>query len=307
MRVKGEYVESSEIADIAVTTTMTGKQVFVRDLATVRDTIKDLSLDEKINRHDGARIIISKQTGANTVAIARQVKAEMEQIRKTLPPDIEFTLIRDGSEEIINAINGLTESIFYALLFVVLVVLVFLGNWRSTVIIALTIPISLVTSFIYLLLADSSLNIISLASLTVAIGMVVDDAIVVLVSMFLDGLAYLVDAVPRLGSLHANLQALLGDTHQLLFLRRGLTDDKHSRSIGIVTVEDGRKINVDDIALLQDVLCLGNTVTHHLVDAGTDTHRERRSLAITDIIVQTGGNGMMLRTIVATDLVYLQR
>ncbi|MBQ6742894.1 MAG: efflux RND transporter permease subunit [Bacteroidales bacterium] len=180
MRVKGEYVESSEIADIAVSTTLTGKQVFVRDLATVRDTIKDLSLDEKINRHDGARIIISKQTGANTVQIARQVKAEMERIQKTLPPDIETTLIRDGSTDIVNAINGLTESIFYALLFVVLVVLVFLGNWRATVIIALTIPISLVTSFIYLLLADSSLNIISLASLTVAIGMVVDDAIVVL-------------------------------------------------------------------------------------------------------------------------------
>ena len=180
MRVKGEYVESSEIADIAVTTTYTGRQVFVRDLATVRDTIKDLSLDEKINRHDGARIIISKQTGANTVQIAREVKAEMERIQKTLPPDIETTLIRDGSTDIVNAINGLSESIFYALLFVVLVVLVFLGNWRSTVIIALTIPISLVTSFIYLLLADSSLNIISLASLTVAIGMVVDDAIVVL-------------------------------------------------------------------------------------------------------------------------------
>ena len=180
MRVKGEYVESSEIADIVVTTTYDGKQVFVRDLATVRDTIKDLSLDEKINGRDGARLIITKQTGANTVAIAREVRAEMEQIMKTLPPDIKVTNVRDGSEEIVNAINGLTESIFYALLFVILVVLIFLGNWRSTVIIALTIPISLVTSFIYLLLADSSLNIISLASLTVAIGMVVDDAIVVL-------------------------------------------------------------------------------------------------------------------------------
>ena len=180
MRVKGEYVESSEINDIAVALTPTGKQIFVRDLATVRDTIKDLSLDEKINRQDGARLIITKQTGANTVAIAREVKAEMEDIQKTLPPDIEMTLVRDASEEIVNAINGLSESIFYALLFVVLVVLIFLGNWRSTIIIALTIPISLVTSFIYLLLADSSLNIISLASLTVAIGMVVDDAIVVL-------------------------------------------------------------------------------------------------------------------------------
>ncbi|MBR0073710.1 MAG: efflux RND transporter permease subunit [Bacteroidales bacterium] len=180
MRVKGEYVESSEISDIAIATTPTGKQIFVRDVATVRDTIKDLSLDEKINRQDGARLIITKQTGANTVKIANEVRAEMEKIKKTLPPDITITNIRDGSEEIVNAINGLSESIFYALMFVILVVLIFLGNWRATIIISLTIPISLVTSFIYLLLADSSLNIISLASLTVAIGMVVDDAIVVL-------------------------------------------------------------------------------------------------------------------------------
>ncbi len=180
MRVKGEYVESSEISDIVIATTPTGKQVFVRDIATVRDTIKDLSLDEKINRKDGARLIITKQTGANTVQIANKVRAEMDKIMKTMPPDITATLIRDGSTDITNAINGLTESIFYALLFVILVVLIFLGNWRSTIIIALTIPISLVTSFIYLLVADSSLNIISLASLTVAIGMVVDDAIVVL-------------------------------------------------------------------------------------------------------------------------------
>ena len=179
MRVKGEYVESSEINDIVVTT-IGGKQIFVRDLATVRDTIKDLTLDEKINGQDGARLSISKQTGANTVAIAREVKKKMEQIQKTLPPDITVTLINDGSEEIVNAINGLAESIFYALLFVILVVFIFLGNWRSTIIISLTIPISLITSFIYLLLADSSLNIISLSSLTVAIGLVVDDAIVVL-------------------------------------------------------------------------------------------------------------------------------
>ena len=180
MRVKGEYVESSDINDIVVTTTPTGKQIFVRDLATVRDTIKDLSLDEKINGRDGARLIITKQTGANTVAIAKQVRKKMEEIKKQLPPDINITMIYDSSEGIQNSINGLSESIFYALLFVVLVVFVFLGEWRSTIIIGLTIPISLVTSFIYLLVTDSSLNIVSMASLTIAIGMVVDDAIVVL-------------------------------------------------------------------------------------------------------------------------------
>lgn len=179
MRVKSEYQESAEIANIMIAN-IGGKPIYVRDLATVRDTIKDLSLDEKINRHDGARLTISKQTGANTVAIAKAVHKKMAEIEKNLPPDIKVFLIRDESTEIQNAINGLASSIFYALLFVVLVVFVFLGNWRSTIIIGVTIPISLVTSFIYLLVADSSLNIISLASLTVAIGMVVDDAIVVL-------------------------------------------------------------------------------------------------------------------------------
>ncbi len=180
LRVESEYKESSEINDIVVTTTRDGKQIFVKDLATVRDTIKDLSLDERLNGQEAVRMIITKQTGANTVEIARQVRKEMAKIQKTLPPDIEIDIIRDGSEDIENAIFGLAESIFYALLFVVLVVFIFLGNWRATVIIGITIPISLLTSFIYLLMADSSLNIISLASLTVAIGMVVDDAIVVL-------------------------------------------------------------------------------------------------------------------------------
>lgn len=189
LRVESEYIESSEINNIVVTTTPDGKQVFVRDLATVRDTIKDLSLDERISilengqdilGKEGVRLQISKQTGANTVEICKKVNEEMEKIMKILPPDIECTVIRDGSIEIKNAIFGLADSIFYALLFVVLVVLVFLGNWRSTLIISLTIPISLIVSFIYLLMSDSSLNIVSLASLTIAIGMVVDDAIVVL-------------------------------------------------------------------------------------------------------------------------------
>ena len=180
LRVEGEYVESSEINDIVVSTAMDGSQVFVRDLAVVRDTIKDLTVEEKVDGGDGVRLMITRQSGANSVQIANDVRREMEQIQKTLPPDIKFQIIYDSSEDITNAIHGLAESIFFALLFVVLVVLFFLGKWRATLIIGLTIPISLLTAFIYLLVADSSINIISLCSLTVAIGMVVDDAIVVL-------------------------------------------------------------------------------------------------------------------------------
>lgn len=179
LRVEGEYVESSEINDIVVKVDA-GRAVFVRDIATVKDTIKDFTLEEKINGKDGVRLVVMKQTGANTVQVATDVKKGIEKVVKTLPPDIKLQMIYDQSEDIEDAIASLAESIGYALLFVVLVVLFFLGRWRATLIISLTIPISLVVSFIYLLVADSSINIISLCSLTVAIGMVVDDAIVVL-------------------------------------------------------------------------------------------------------------------------------
>ncbi len=179
MQVRSEYVESSEIGDIVVTSMM-GKPIFVKDVATIRDTIRDLTLDEKVNGQEAVRLMISKKSGANTVQVCKDVRKELEKIKKNLPSDIELGIIYDSSEEIQNSINSLKESILYALLFVVLVVFFFLGKWRATFIIAVTIPISLIVAFIYLLFVGSSLNIISLSSLTVAIGMVVDDAIVVL-------------------------------------------------------------------------------------------------------------------------------
>lgn len=180
LRVQSEYIESNEMEDIVIATTQQGKQVHIRDIAEVRDTIKDVTLDEKVNGRDGVRLIVMKQSGANTVQVCEDVQKEMKKIQKTLPPDIHIETIYDSSTDIKNAISGLGESIGYALLFVILVVLFFLGRWRATIIISLTIPISLIVAFIYLEMADSSLNIISLCSLSIAIGMVVDDAIVVL-------------------------------------------------------------------------------------------------------------------------------
>ncbi|MBO7278575.1 MAG: efflux RND transporter permease subunit [Bacteroidales bacterium] len=180
MQVRSEYLESDEINDIVISATPTGKKVFVRDVAIIRDTLKDLSLDEKINSQEGVRMMITKQTGGNTVKICKELTEELAKIEKRLPSDINFEVIYDSSDEIKNSIDSLKESIFYALLFVVLVVLLFLGRWRATFIIGITIPIALIVAFVYLFLTGSSINIISLCSLTVAIGMVVDDAIVVL-------------------------------------------------------------------------------------------------------------------------------
>ena len=180
MEVRSEFLESAEINDIVVTTTRDGRQVFVRDIAQVKDTIKELSLDEKTDGIDCARLMVSKRTGGNTVQICRDVRKEIERIKKTLPADVQIRVIYDQSDTIQNTIDSLEESILYALLFVVLVVLFFLGRWRAALIVGLTIPISLIVAFIYLALAGSSLNMISLCSLNIAIGMVVDDAIVVL-------------------------------------------------------------------------------------------------------------------------------
>ena len=180
MQVRSEFIESSEINNLMVTITPQGQQVFVRDIATVRDTIKDLSLDEKTNGREAARLIVAKQSGSNTVQVCEDVQEELAKIQKQLPADVQIQEIYNSADNIRNSINSLEESVFYALLFVVLVVLFFLGKWRATIIISLTIPISLIVAFIYLKMADSSINIISLCSLSIAIGMVVDDAIVVL-------------------------------------------------------------------------------------------------------------------------------
>ena len=180
MQVRSEYIESSEIGDLMVAMTPQGQQVFIRDIATIKDTIKDLTLDEKTNGRESVRLVVSKQTGANTVQVCRDIRKELQKIQAQLPSDVKIEKIYDSSENIQNSINSLEESILYALLFVVLVVLFFLGKWRATIIIAITIPIALIVAFVYLGLVDSSLNIISLCSLTIAIGMVVDDAIVVL-------------------------------------------------------------------------------------------------------------------------------
>ena len=112
--------------------------------------------------------------------IARAVQKMLPEIQKSLPSDIKISVINDSSDNIIRTIDSLAETVIYALIFVMIVVLFFLGRWRATVIIILTIPISLIAAFIYLTLTGGTLNIISLSSLSLAIGLVVDDAIVVL-------------------------------------------------------------------------------------------------------------------------------
>ena len=180
LRVEGEFDDPKEMENIVVGS-YNGAVVYLRDVATVVDSVQERAQRTFNNGKEGAMIIVQKQSGGNSVEISKKVMEMLPKLQKTLPSDVKLGIIVNTSDNITNTINSLAETIMFAMLFVVLVVFVFLGRWRATVIICLTIPMSLVGSFIYLGIIDGgSINIISLSCLSIAIGSVVDDAIVVL-------------------------------------------------------------------------------------------------------------------------------
>jgi hydrophobe/amphiphile efflux-1 (HAE1) family protein len=179
LRLQGEF-ESSNIIKNIIVSNSNGKTVYLNDIATVRDSLKDIKSYERANGGKNVRVMVQKQSDANTVTVADNIKKELEQIKKTLPPDVKVEILMDSSTNTISSINNLSETLIYALIFVVLVVIIFLGRARPTFIISLSIPISLIVGFVYMYLSGGTINIITLSSLSIAIGLVVDDSIVVL-------------------------------------------------------------------------------------------------------------------------------
>ena len=179
LRIEGEFPESDIVKNLVVSS-FNGSNVYLKDIAEVRDTIRESKLDTKINGVKGMSMYVQKQSGGNTVKVTKEIEKSLETLKKELPPDVKIEKLFDSASFIKDSISNLTETLMYAAIFVILVVLFFLGRWRATFIIILTIPISLIVAFIYLFVSGASINIISLTSLSIAIGMVVDDAIVVL-------------------------------------------------------------------------------------------------------------------------------
>ncbi len=179
LRVQGEFKSSDEMKDIVVGS-FNGRNIYLKDVARIDDSLEERSQTTYNNGRRGAMIIVQKQSGANSVEISEKVMNMLPQLQKRLPSDVKIGVIVDTSDNINNTIDSLIETVMYALLFVVIVVFFFLGRWRATLIICITIPISLIASFIYLAVTGNTLNIISLSALSISIGMVVDDAIVVL-------------------------------------------------------------------------------------------------------------------------------
>ena len=180
VRVEKEFKSAEEMLNVIVGTSNTGAPIYLRDVAVVNDGEQERLQKVYSNGQQGAMITIQKQTDANTVQVIKGIKKELKKIEKTLPSDIKINVIVDGSLNIIDTINSLKDTILITFIVVMAVVFLFLGRWRATVIIVLSIPISLIASVIYLFATGNTLNIISMSALTIAIGMVVDDAIVVL-------------------------------------------------------------------------------------------------------------------------------
>ena len=179
LRVEKEFSSADQMLDVVVGHA-NGKTIYLRDVARVVDGVEERYQESYINGVQGAQIVIQKQAEANTVNVIKGVKKAMKDIQKGLPSDIEIRTVVDGSSNILNTLNSLKETIIVTFLIVMLVVYLFLGRWRATFIIVLSIPVSLLASLMYLWATGNTLNIVSMSSLSIAIGMVVDDAIVVL-------------------------------------------------------------------------------------------------------------------------------
>ncbi|MDP2912836.1 MAG: efflux RND transporter permease subunit, partial [Candidatus Omnitrophota bacterium] len=178
LRFPGEFEDPFEINQVMLGS-HNGNFVYLKDVAKVEDGFSEITSEVRFDRKPGLMVMVQKQTGTNTVEVAQRIKKKLNQLEKGLPSDIKIHIMFDTSQDIVNALDSLKSSVWIGIIFVILVVWFFLRQLLGSLIIALTIPFSLLIAFIYLFLSGKTINVISLSSLAIASGMVVDNAIVV--------------------------------------------------------------------------------------------------------------------------------
>ena len=178
IRLPGEFMTPEEI-NLVILGKRNGKVIYLRDVARIEDSFKEVTSEVRINEQPGVMLMVQKQSGTNTVEVAGRVKERLKDLEKNFPADVKINTIFDTSKDIINSINSLKSSVWLAVVLVIFVVWFFLRSAAPSMIVALTIPFSLLISFIYLFLSGKTINTISLSSIAIASGMVVDNAIVV--------------------------------------------------------------------------------------------------------------------------------
>ncbi|NLE02755.1 MAG: efflux RND transporter permease subunit [Fibrobacter sp.] len=182
LRIYSEYKSIEQISNITVKAGTV--PIRLKDVATVEDGFEEQSSDVRVNGGQGVAVVINKQSDANTVQTVRAVRNALPEIKKILPSSVEFTTIFDSAEFTEKSIDNLSSTAVMSFVIVVFVIYLFLRNWRSSLIMAISMPVSIITTFAVLYLSNLTLNVISMAGLALAIGMLVDNSIVVLENIF---------------------------------------------------------------------------------------------------------------------------
>jgi hydrophobic/amphiphilic exporter-1 (mainly G- bacteria), HAE1 family len=182
LRSQGQFETLNQIANIVVMT-RAGVPVYLKDIADVKDTTEDNRSILRINGRAGVRMQVTKQSGTNTVQIAQGVRAELERINREVP-GVHLTLLDDSAKFIERSISAVQEHVMLGSGLVVLIIFLFLRNFRSTLIVCTSIPISVVGTFALLYFGGLTLNTMTFGGLALGVGMIVDAAIVVLENSF---------------------------------------------------------------------------------------------------------------------------
>src|SRR5580765_8372648 len=179
VKTQGRLLDDQEFGDIILRTNPDGSQVRLKDVARIE---LGTMLYNAVGRHDGkpaAVIAVFQIPGTNALEVANEIKKAMEDLKTRFPPDMDYTVSLDTTLPVTEGINEIVHTLLEAVVLVIIVVFVFLQNWRATLIPLLTVPVSLVGAFMFFPLLGFSINVLSLLGLVLAIGIVVDDAIVV--------------------------------------------------------------------------------------------------------------------------------
>jgi HAE1 family hydrophobic/amphiphilic exporter-1 len=178
--------EFQEIEDFesAIVANVAGQPIYLGDVATVEQGYKEREAITRVNGTESVELAVYKEGDANTVQVANRIERRIEQIRKTLPDNLELVKIYDQSKFIASAINNVTTAAIFGGILAIIVLYGFLGDARATSIIAIAIPVSIVGTFLLMYTNEVSLNIMSLGGVALAVGMLVDNAIVVLENIF---------------------------------------------------------------------------------------------------------------------------
>jgi hydrophobe/amphiphile efflux-1 (HAE1) family protein len=179
VETQGRFTSPDQFADVVIRTDEQGRQVRVGDVARVEIGAQDYATSAYLDEMDSVIIPVLQEPGSNALAAAEEVQAAMEEMSADFPAGLEYRIVYNPTEFIAESIDEVIKTLLEAIVLVVIVIVVFLQKWRASVIPVLAIPISLVGTFAVLAMLGYSLNNLSLFGLVLAIGIVVDDAIVV--------------------------------------------------------------------------------------------------------------------------------